>query len=88
MKGWPCAECGKRLRRSPNVRLLTEFWPEGMARGRNERFRIFGTLRDDLGFRLWEVNEKAECLVPVTEFTALIARHPGRAYANLLCGNG
>ena len=73
------------LRRSPNVRILTEFWPEGLSQAGTDPLEFLEMLQDTLGFSLLEVDEKREQLVPVRNLPALIARHPGRAYANLLC---
>ena len=73
------------LRHSPNAQILTEFWPDGLRQAGVEPQEFLTTLQDDLGFTLWEVDEAREQLLPVTDGAALIARHPGRCYTNLLC---
>lgn len=72
------------LRRSPNVQILTEFWPEGLMQAGTDPLTFLEML-SELEFRLWEVDEQRETLVPVSDFAALIARNPGRSYTNLLC---
>jgi len=72
------------LRRSPNVRILTEFWPEGLRQAGTDPLEFLEML-SELEFCLWEADEKRESLVPVSNFADLIARNPGRSYTNLLC---
>ena len=76
------------LRRSPDAQILMEFWPEGLTRAGTDPAELLTTLRDDLGFGLWEVDEAKRALTPVTDFAALIARNPGRRYTNLYCVRG
>lgn len=73
------------LRRNPQVQILTEFWPEGLTQSGVAPTEFLETLHGDLGFTLWEVDEKRGGLKPVKDFQDLIARHPGRCYTNLLC---
>ena len=73
------------LNRSPHVRLLTEFWPDGLLQAGTIPLDFLNMLRDKLGFSIWEVDEKQEEIVPVADFAGLIARNHGRAYTNLLC---
>ncbi|MDQ2799548.1 MAG: FkbM family methyltransferase, partial [Armatimonadota bacterium] len=73
------------LRRNPQVQILTEFWPEGLSQAGVAPTEFLETLHGELGFTLWEVDEKRGGLKPVKDFADLIARHPGRCYTNLLC---
>jgi len=73
----------KTLACNPQAMLLTEFWPEGLRNAGTDPLEFLMTLRDDCGLRLWETN--AAQLHPVTDLAALVARHPGRKYANLFC---
>ena len=76
------------LRRSPDAQILLEFWPEGLTRAGTDASELLATLRDDLGFELWEVNEAKRSLTPIIDTAALIARNPGRRYTNLYCTRG
>lgn len=73
------------LRRSPDVQVITEFWPEGLARAGVAPLEFLQTLQDELGFTLWEVNDAGETRLPVSDLQSLIARNPGRCYTNLYC---
>lgn len=73
------------LRRSPRVSLLTEFWPDGLLQAGTSPLDFLEMLKDKLSFSIWEVDEKQEKIIPVTDFAGLISRNRGRAYTNLLC---
>ncbi len=68
---------------NPHAMLLTEFWPEGLRNAGTDPLEFLTTLRDECGLRLWETEGTQRRLV--TDLAALIARHPGRKYANLFC---
>lgn len=73
------------LSRSPDVRILTEFWPEGLTQAGTAPMDFLEMLQDKLGFSLWEVNEQQEQIIPVENLVDLIARNRGRVYTNLMC---
>lgn len=75
----------RTIQNSPDVTLLTEFWPEGLRQAGVSPEEFLRTLHDELGLHVWEIDAAQSRLTPVMDFDRLIARHPGRRYTNLLC---
>lgn len=69
------------LRRSPNMFLMSEFWPTGMRTAGSSPEDYLAMLRD-LGFSLQEMT-KGGGLIPIDD-SALIDRLQGRKYANIV----
>ena len=67
---------------SPNLTLLTEFWPQGMTEAGGDANEFLKTLRE-LGLTLHELKPDGS-LAELTNDTDLIARHRGRRYTNLI----
>ena len=67
---------------SPNLTLLTEFWPQGMTEAGGDANEFLQTLRE-LGLTLHELKPDGS-LAELTDDTDLIARHQGRRYTNLI----
>jgi FkbM family methyltransferase len=74
------------LARSPGARLLTEFWPHGLALAGSSG-REYLDLLEDLGFRkIFDVDERAGRAIE-TDAQTLVERYPAAAdgFTNLLC---
>ena len=67
---------------SPNLTLLTEFWPQGMTEAGGDAYEFLQTLRE-LGLTLHELKPDGS-LAELNNDTDLIARHQGRRYTNLV----
>ena len=67
---------------SPNLTLLTEFWPQGITEAGGDAYEFLQTLRE-LGLTLHELQPDGS-LAELTDDTDLIARHQGRRYTNLI----
>ena len=67
---------------SPNLTLLTEFWPQGIDEAGEDANEFLETLRE-LGLTLHELKPDGS-LAELTDDTDLIARHQGRRYTNLI----
>ena len=67
---------------SPNLTLLTEFWPQGIDEAGENADDFLQTLRE-LGLTLHELQPDGS-LAELTDDTDLIARHQGRRYTNLI----
>jgi len=67
---------------SPNLTLLTEFWPQGITEAGGDANEFLQTLRE-LGLTLHELKPDGS-LAELTNDTDLIARHRGRRYTNLI----
>jgi len=67
---------------SPNLTLLTEFWPQGMTEAGGDANEFLQTLRE-LGLTLHELKPDGS-LAELNNDTDLIARHQGRRYTNLI----
>lgn len=67
---------------SPNLTLLTEFWPQGMTEAGGDANEFLQTLRE-LGLTLHELKPDGS-LAELNNDTDLIARHQGRRYTNLV----
>jgi len=67
---------------SPNLTLLTEFWPQGMTEAGGDANEFLKTLRE-LGLTLHELKPDGS-LAELTNDSDLIARHRGRRYTNLI----
>ena len=70
------------ISRSPNLTLLTEFWPKGIRDAGGDAQDFLKTLRN-LGLTLHELRADGE-LNEHTDDADLIARHQGRRYTNLV----
>ncbi len=74
----------KTLARSPNVILMSEFWPKGLREAGGDA-RAYLEMLAALGFRLYELKERPRGQVtPLDDWEALIARLPERKYANII----
>lgn len=72
------------LRRSPNVTLMTEFWPKGLQEAGGDAQSYLNELTG-LGFKLFELKERPRGkLIPLVDGEALIRSLKGRKYANLI----
>jgi len=70
------------LERSPGVKILSEFWPEGIAAcGRSPDWYLHTLAR--LGFKLFEVNETGR--LERTDARTLLTRSRKWSHSNLLC---
>ena len=67
---------------SPNLTLLTEFWPQGIDEAGEDANEFLQPLRE-LGLTLHELKPDGS-LAELTDDTDLIARHQGRRYTNLI----
>ena len=67
---------------SPNLTLLTEFWPQGIDEAGEDANEFLRTLRE-LGLTLHELQPDGS-LAELTDDTDLIARLQGRRYTNLI----
>ena len=67
---------------SPNLTLLTEFWPQGMTEAGGDANEFLQTLRE-LGLTLHELKPDGS-LAELNNDTDLIARHQDRRYTNLV----
>ena len=67
---------------SPNLTLLTEFWPQGITEAGGDANEFLQTLRE-LGLTLHELKPDGS-LAELNNDTDLIARHQGRRYTNLV----
>ena len=76
------------LARNPEVKLLTEFWPGGLAAAGTDPHDYVAALRRH-AFQLHEVDEERGGVVPMTA-RALAERWPAGSsgHTNLLCGRG
>ena len=67
---------------SPNLTLLTEFWPQGIDEAGEDANEFLQTLRE-LGLTLYELRLDGS-LAELTDDADLITRHQGRRYTNLI----
>ncbi len=86
-EGLVLAGAAQILRDSPNLTIMMEFWPYGLARtGCNAR-EILHQLRAD-GFQLVDIGRKFQQLHSDHDFDELVARLQGRRYTNLVASKG
>lgn len=72
------------LMRSPNVMLMSEFWPQGLREAGGDAIAYLEMLTD-LGFSLYELKERPRGkTVRLDNWEALVARLPGRKYTNII----
>ncbi len=65
----------KTLRRSPNVKILMEYWPYALrAAGAEPRTTLEFLSR--MGFDLWNADEHRKALMPLTDLSAFLAAFP------------
>jgi len=76
----------RTLARSPQLSMMFEFWPEGLARAGSNAARLLANLTE-LGFTLQEITPQGE-LAPLHDQAALIERLKGRRYTNLVASKG
>ncbi len=81
-EGGVIAGLERTIRRSPGLLLMTEFWPHGLRQAGTDP-KIFLEKLRGLGLELFELTGKGRT-VPLTDLDALIARHPGRRYTNIV----
>jgi FkbM family methyltransferase len=70
------------IRRSTDIVLLSEFWPDGLRRAGSDPATYLRDLQA-LGLDIHELTDKAE-IVPVTNAGELIDRFRGRRYTNIV----
>ena len=70
------------ITRSPQLTLLTEFWPKGIRDAGDDPGEFLKTLRE-LGLTLHELKADGE-LAELKDDADLIARHQGRRYTNIV----
>ena len=70
------------ITRSPQLTLLTEFWPKGIRDAGDDPGEFLKTLRE-LGLTLHELKANGE-LAELKDDNDLIARHQGRRYTNIV----
>jgi FkbM family methyltransferase len=74
----------KTLARSPNVILLSEFWPQGLKEAGGDAHAYLQMLKN-LGFTLYNLNERPHGTVtPLEDCDAFIASLPGRKYTDIV----
>ena len=76
------AGLSKTIARSPNLTILTEFWPKGITEAGGEAKMFLDDLRK-LGLTLYELRSDGN-LSELTDDNDLIFRHQGRKYTNLV----
>ncbi len=81
-EGGVIAGLERTIRRSSGLVLMTEFWPHGLRQAGTDPKTFLEKLRG-LGLELSELTDKGQ-LVPLVDFDALITRHPGRRYTNIV----
>lgn len=76
------------LRRSQNVTLMSEFWPQGIKAAGGASPRAYLDNLVSLGFRLFILKNSRIDSVTVEGFDALIDSLPNRQYANIVAAKG
>ncbi|WP_395746994.1 FkbM family methyltransferase [Prosthecobacter sp.] len=76
------------LRRSPNVMMMSEFWPQGMRAAGGASPRAYLDNLVALGFRLFTLKDGHLATLAEPAFDALIANLPDRQYANIVAAKG
>jgi FkbM family methyltransferase len=72
----------KTINQSPNLTILMEFWPKGIAEAGGDAKKFLDDLRK-LGLTLFELKSEGD-LRKLTDDLDLISRHRGRKYTNLV----
>jgi len=72
----------KTITGSPNITILMEFWPKGIAEAGGDAKKFLDDLRK-LGLTLFELKSEGD-LRKLTDDRDLISRHQGRKYTNLV----
>ena len=72
----------KTINQSPNLTILMEFWPKGIAEAGGDAKKFLDDLRK-LGLTLFELKSEGD-LRKLTDDLDLISRHQGRKYTNLV----
>jgi len=72
----------KTITGSPNITILMEFWPKGIAEAGGDAKKFLDDLRK-LGLTLFELKSEGD-LRKLTDDLDLISRHRGRKYTNLV----
>ena len=72
----------KTINQSPNLTILMEFWPKGIAEAGGDAKKFLDDLRK-LGLTLFELKSEGD-LRKLTDDRDLISRHQGRKYTNLV----
>jgi FkbM family methyltransferase len=74
------------LERATDLAMMFEFWPEGLQRAGSDASEIVASLAA-MGYKLYEITPRGD-LEPLDDPRALIARHTGRRYTNLVARKG
>ena len=82
-EGLVLAGAREMLANSPNLTILMEFWPYGLARTGSQADAVLGLLRGS-GFRIFDSGTNFRQLDTDADFANLVARLHGRQYTNLL----
>ena len=82
-EGLVLAGARETLANSPNLTILMEFWPYGLARTGSRAEVLLALLRES-GFQIFDGGAKFQRLETDADFTKLVARLQGRQYTNLL----
>ena len=82
-EGLVLAGARETLANSPNLTILMEFWPYGLARTGSRADVLLALLRES-GFQIFDGGAKFQRLETDADFTNLVARLQGRQYTNLL----
>ncbi len=82
-EGLVLAGARETLANSPNLTILMEFWPYGLARTGSRADVLLALLRES-GFQIFDGGAKFQRLETDADFTKLVARLQGRQYTNLL----
>jgi FkbM family methyltransferase len=77
----------RMLEASPNLRILMEFWPWGLARSGDDPAALLADIRR-LGFRLYMRHARRRRMIEVTDDVELASRKLERQHANLLVQRG
>jgi len=70
------------IRSSPNLILLSEFWPNGLCRTGANPLQLLQTLQS-WGLTLYSLGSQA-AIHPIVDFEAFINQYHGRKYTNIV----
>jgi FkbM family methyltransferase len=72
----------RTISRSNNLRMLMEFWPDGLRRAGTDPLILLRRL-SDLGLKIHQLGRRGDFFA-ISDWSTLIKRHPGRKYTNLV----
>ncbi|RBP45326.1 FkbM family methyltransferase [Roseimicrobium gellanilyticum] len=75
------------IRRSPDVLIVSEFWPEGIKSAGRDALEYLHQL-SSLGLALFTLASRGLSPLPVEGFSKLIANLPSRQYTNIVAAKG